>query len=1022
MSTSSAINPHKRPRIRDHGARTGTAHDMSFVNSTMTQFLGGKRKSWMTGQQCEGRRSSQHEAIPQSQKTISPLPTAFPLAQVHPATVIPSEAVNSTRVQAVSISVQPRAVQAVAQEQRAGLRKNCTMVLDPSLPSPSPSDDAHQVPDVMHVDQHQVTRPELVNPIPGQETLEQPTGAGAVPHLSENTEILRSLAEKYGGIDELQRRLEATERSAVRIGATVVDTPRTMPISRDGTPYALTRTGSTTSINPGPVSPIVISNAVATSSFNARANAHPPSVDILASGLQFLLPVVSSQIESARRSQTSGLTGPLEESRLRLLQSACESGDVFYLVLHQIHCLSSTPDFLAGYFGFNEYHISGLRVVEELILPNKGLMNESLTWLSAFPQSFGSLLDHSSIYQSAYSDVGHCLELLAHRWFRFKGACVARKSPPLVDYINSELGVKSTVLQQVIFTALHRLLWTGSHDVCSAKSGNLFKDNQRMSQHWHLRHIGGNPPSKEEMTSYYQRLVAEYQHLQNCHMEHINEGLASASEARQPPSTMMPPLAHNLTSSSHQSRPRPAPILPSSRWSSSGLVTPVQSPVPASPTSNTSLPPNRQPRHRIDHPQQSYTPTATGTDQARTLVRTLLPPPLTAILRTQPNLDYYNPPRRSSLLPPVGFSLQHNGQPLDNTALHQAHLRDPEFSIHGAGHDPNTNTYFQYFQELAAAAIRIRPQDRNVYFNFPVSAKMLATIPKHEPQPQGAPSVRIVHNNSHSFRLRCIKIAHPNKQFKIPWLGEETSWPSNAVFVCNNTHLELRRKAHYGRDLPVDITSLIKEGNNNLHIALLRVGPLAIDADPTYAIAVEVIEIGNLGTVKQYVRHDENTMIERIKMRLNPTDSDVEVLNSDITIEVIDPYSSSLIRTPVRGADCRHYECFDLDNFLETRSGSLKGPPCQPEQFKCPICNGDARPQSLLIDEWFCKMLEEIRRQDRLDARSIVMDRNGAWRIREEEAEGESGDGTGRRKQSSTIPARSSTAPRVIESEIIEID
>ena len=1022
--SGSATNSHKRQRIRDHGVRSGLTQEMDYVNSTTTQFLGGKRKSWMTGQQCDGQRVSQHEAIQQNLKHTHTQPTAFQPPRKGLTTRLPPEAANSTRAQALSASLQPRSVQAVVLEQVNGSTNQRTTAPDPSLPSPSPSDDAQHVMYV-NADHHQVSFSEpgqrLTNPIPIQDHLEQPRRQSAASQVPQNAEKLLSLAEKYGGVDELQRRLEASE-SAAQSGHILADTSRSMP-HRSSALFSATSTGSTsstTSHNPWPTAPNVMSNGVGSGPTNNLASMYGPNVDLLASGLKFLLPAICSRIESVRKTPTLGLTAPLEISRMRLLHTACESGDVFYLVLHQLYCLDSTPGFLRGHLNLNENQTNGLAIVEELILSNKGLTKESIVWLSVFPQSFESLLRLSSIYQSTYLDVRRCLELLGHSWFQFKGVCVKRKSPPLVDYMDSELGVKSPVLQLTIFTALHRLLWNGSHDVCSVKSANLFKDNQRVSQQWHLSCISGNPPSKDEMGFYYQRLVAEYQYLQYCHVQHLNGIAASANEASQPPSTMRPPPAHNAASSTYQPRPIPTPILPSSRWSSSGLATPIQSPVAASPTSNMSVLPDRQHHRNTANPtQQRSGPSPTNTNQNRIFVP---PPPSVASPQTQPGLDYYNPSQRLSLLPTIGFSLQYNGQPLDNTALHQAHLREPEFSIKRADHEPKDSIYFQYFKEFAVGATWIRPQDRNLYFQFPVSAEMIATIAKDVPQPQGAPNIRIVANNSHAFRLRGIKVAHPNKQSKVPWLSEETSWPDNAVFVCNNTHLELRRKAHYGKDLPVDITSLVQEGNNSLHVAIIRVGPWAIHTDPTFVVAVEVIEIGNLSTVLGYIRHDETTMLERIKTRLKPTDSDVEVLDGDIIIDVIDPYSSSLIRTPARGVNCRHYECFDLDNFLGTRLGSPKGSPCQPEQFRCPICNGDARPQSLGIDQWFCKVLADIRRLDRLDARSIIIDALGVWRIKAEDVEGESGDGTGQRKRTSIAPVDTRRASRPIETGVIELD
>lgn len=41
-----------------------------------------------------------------------------------------------------------------------------------------------------------------------------------------------------------------------------------------------------------------------------------------------------------------------------------------------------------------------------------------------------------------------------------------------------------------------------------------------------------------------------------------------------------------------------------------------------------------------------------------------------------------------------------------------------------------------------------------------------------------------------------------------------------------------------------------------------------------------------------------------------------EVQIDRIALSCFDPYSRDLIETPVRGADCMHFDCFDLQTYL----------------------------------------------------------------------------------------------------------
>ena len=61
------------------------------------------------------------------------------------------------------------------------------------------------------------------------------------------------------------------------------------------------------------------------------------------------------------------------------------------------------------------------------------------------------------------------------------------------------------------------------------------------------------------------------------------------------------------------------------------------------------------------------------------------------------------------------------------------------------------------------------------------------------------------------------------------------------------------------------------------------------------------------------------------------------------------PLSEQRIVVPVRGRDCQHFECFDLDAYLS--KGSKDG------LWHCPICDQEVTTSSLNRDAFFEALL-----------------------------------------------------------------
>ncbi|MCJ1476347.1 hypothetical protein MMC13_005013 [Lambiella insularis] len=1047
-----ATSSRKRPRIE------GPAKEMQRSNSTMTRFLGGKQKDWMVGASCEGRHGSHYQIAenhPHTPDTTRMAPTPAPSHIADQAVPRPMAPASPQPQPESSCDPSDSRIRVVTETPNVGSLEQSVRLADPSLPSPSPSDDAHAIDDLVPArptgtrQQGVVQTTQLLNK---QQNIYQ-AAHNHSPSLSPKSAKLASLVERYGSIDELEKCLEAAAGNKRSSEPILVDAGRSATQSGIQDPKIATATAQTYSQWSTPPAPRT--SGIITNSHSIVPSTPNPDTDLLASGLQRFLPAVQWRLRSIQASPVPAAINRLEESRLVLIHKACLAGDVFYLVLHQIFCLYNLPTFPAIEH-FNESHIHGFRKLAELVLKNTGLTLGSVQWFSQFPLPFESLLQHSSIYQAAYADVKHGLERLGRGWDFVKGLCLTRREPPLVDFMEAELAIKSPVLQEIVYVAIHRILWVGTQDECFADSAALFNSNQKMSQEWRIRRIHGNPPSEDEVATYYQRLVGKYQHLQHFHLQHVQQGsphggferqnMAMRSSAQQQLQTMQRPLSVNSSrpargrptpsigipietlatnaladptyptqgsiavpprpqsSVSHQTsqgHPRPASIIPSSRCDSSGLATPARSPVTASPVNSQ---PNLLSTGSLQHITSHHS--------------TIQPVP--AFNTQDPNSRLFFQPEYT---PPSTAAQACHFDPL----LHQAHLRDPELIVETSGVRFDSKTsYYQYFKELACEPALITPQSRNVYCRFAISLPMLEKVSRSEPQLYGAPARRVVRDGSCIFRLRCIKLPRLDEAFVSRWPLEETSWPNNCAIQFNGTPLELRRKVLHDnlhdKDLPVDLTNIVKGSGNEVHAAILRTGAIA-ETDPIYALAVETIEIGDLNTVKGQVGHvDETGMQERIKKRFSTTDGDIEVLSSNLNVDVTDPFSSSLIKTPVRARSCLHAECFDLENFLQTRQGSVKGSPCNPEQFRCPICKSDARPQCLVVDQWVVNVLEEIGRMNRLDARSIIVDSTGSWHIKEEETEGETGDGTGKRKRALELATAARLAPKPSVNEIIEID
>lgn len=309
--------------------------------------------------------------------------------------------------------------------------------------------------------------------------------------------------------------------------------------------------------------------------------------------------------------------------------------------------------------------------------------------------------------------------------------------------------------------------------------------------------------------------------------------------------------------------------------------------------------------------------------------------------------------------------------------------------------------------------------------------------------PASAEPVRQVTNGSSLYRLKCIQVpATTTTSTAVSedvWVTGDTVWPNGIFLAINGKQLEVRRKLHHGKDVPIDLTNDVKEGLNTLTCSVLRTAQ-ELKLAKNFAVGVEAVEIVADDRIKNlpFMLKEPDARDAIIKSlnggvsgKGDGTDADkdedeeIQVVDAHISIDITDPYTARIFELPVRGKTCLHRECFDLQTFLDTRKSRTiekdrEPAPTSPDEWKCPICKKDARPQSLVMDGFLQSVRNELVERDQLDVKAIRVQADGTWEpvldtkksSRRDSASTADADGPASRRQSTVGPGPGVAAER----------
>ncbi|CAG8602941.1 24174_t:CDS:10 [Cetraspora pellucida] len=249
-------------------------------------------------------------------------------------------------------------------------------------------------------------------------------------------------------------------------------------------------------------------------------------------------------------------------------------------------------------------------------------------------------------------------------------------------------------------------------------------------------------------------------------------------------------------------------------------------------------------------------------------------------------------------------------------------------------------------------------------------------------------------------------ISRRTKNIDIDPKSDKCDWPpEEACFsvYLNNNLVKLERKQrilhngveqYQGVDRPVDVSRYINAGWNTITInqcGCEREISIQVFAWESQEFVLRLARLQRLtyehglsiAKVKQsrsggfngsYYVH--NTAISE-NSRSNPghttIDDDDEVTAYKMTVSLKCPLSMVRIKEPAKGLYCVHIGCFDLETYVQVNMVHTK--------WTCPVCNGIVTSETLRVDDYFIKLLEQFSS----NVSKIAIDSNGIWSIVEQD-------------------------------------
>ena len=689
---------------------------------------------------------------------------------------------------------------------------------------------------------------------------------------------------------------------------------------------------------------------------------------------------------------------PIDQGRRILLQEAIGKEDFFYLTLSQVFCMyTCDPQLMPKQL--SRVEPISWTYLEQLLCSNSAMSLSVRTWFAAFPAPVHIIFASGDcqFFLNQLVVVESFLQELPRQWDSMIEVSRHRLAPPLTQEMVEELYLISPILQTTAFRAIARLFWSGGEDNPGLRFlETLHKMDQGTYTYQQWRRSKPERKVAYGIYAYVYNVWQQERTRPRAHREDFVLQPASDFFRQQPPSMQQGP--NTGVNGGHGQFSRGA-AQQMQLIETNNRILAQRQPVPglSAEQSRILLQNSNQPlaqqglspsplQHLQYQPMQPQSSLPNNTPILPSNGAGPLPNPNTPQVPTrQPSI---NAPYHLSRLIPAEHA---QARPLpvqpDTTrvSLHQAHLRSP---IPGNRQLPaGAQALYRHVTGYALAPTQLDNKLCAQSITLSMSQAELDNVPRTlSGSLPGEPGVRTLEEGSVLYRLRCCKMP-PGKGFdtEASWVTAGTTWPDSLTFEVNGRFLEPRRKLHHGRCLPIDLSSLLYVGDNTLSVYTIP----SPSEQGNHVVAIERVSVSSHNAIVSAITPisatDSLTAIKRSLESLPDEDDDIAMTSSTLTIPLFDPYRGDRIcETPIRGSACLHRECFDLETFLSQCKREQPGYPCIPDCWRCPICKGDIRPQTLVKDGFLVQVREELAQKGLLDTRAIVVESDGSWKPRVE--------------------------------------
>ncbi|KAI9108318.1 hypothetical protein K1719_020509 [Acacia pycnantha] len=178
--------------------------------------------------------------------------------------------------------------------------------------------------------------------------------------------------------------------------------------------------------------------------------------------------------------------------------------------------------------------------------------------------------------------------------------------------------------------------------------------------------------------------------------------------------------------------------------------------------------------------------------------------------------------------------------------------------------------------------------------------------------------------------------------------------PQKVSFLLNGKGVDKRTNVSMdpGPQMPTIVTGMLKYGTNLLQV----IG----EFNGHYLILVAFMSHKSL---------PENPVLpDYVQPAVTSFDSDSDIIEGPSQISLNCPISFTRLKTPVKGRSCKHYQCFDFDNFVKINS--------RRPSWRCPHCNQDVCYADICLDRHMVEVLKSV--GDNVS--EVVISADGSWK------------------------------------------